>query len=388
MFLQYLNSLSTMRKMHLLLVFLVSQVFITKAWVGVNFALMQQHSPLNPQKAAKMFNEAYPNVKHFKTFIYDRKYLNALQNRDATNVLVGVPNEELAIIAGDVNKALEIIDSVKDFAMQITLAVGTQPLAPWWNNQFAPHVVDAFKMLRQAIEQRELKGTIQLTVPFFHGMLSKDYPPQASQFAGEYEETVRTIAQMLKEDGGFFCINIYPWFTYRANQGVISLDYALLKHGHNVGGKYYQNLLMVQIAAVREALLKLDQEFDDSKLPLVIGETGWPTAGHKDATVANAATYINNVVDMAQSGAINVFLFEAFDEGRKEALEGTLQVETEEQNFGLVDLSGNPKFNIPQLSDPTATGVQVQSNTTHHVNNDAFCDRAPRAHARHMVQSY
>ena len=77
---------------------------------------------------------------------------------------------------------------------------------------------------------------------------------------------------------------------------------------------------------------------------MVVGETGWPTAGHADATVSNAATYINNAAQMGIDGLIDMFLFEAFHEPSKTAIPGSLQDNPEEKNFGLLEHSGTPKM--------------------------------------------
>ena len=114
-------------------------------------------------------------------------------------------------------------------------------------------------------------------------------------------------------------------------------------------------LLGAQLAAVRAALLKLDATSTEANLPMVVGETGWPTAGHADATVSNAATYINNAAQMGIDGLIDMFLFEAFHEPSKTAIPGTLQDNPEEKNFGLLEHSGTPKYDVPSLTSPRSS---------------------------------
>ena len=319
----------------------------TAPHLGVNFAMSY---PANPLIEARAFSQAYPQVKKFKTFVYNEAYLSALQAVGATHVIVGVPNEELAAIAADASNAQPVLDVLARFsgAMRLTIAVGTQPLAHWRNDQLVPHLVDAVRNMRTAIQNAGLTGTIKVTVPHIYDVLETSYPPTDGAFQPKYAQIIRDICQMIRDDGGFFTINIYPWFTYRGIPGAVTLDYALLKEAHTVGGVTYANMMLAQMAAVRAALLRLDSTFTESNLPIVVGQTGWPTRGHPDATEANAATFISNVVQMAADGLIDVYLFEAFDEPGKQAIPGTLQDKVEEKNFGIMRLL--PKYSVPSLT--------------------------------------
>ena len=328
--------------------------------MGVNFALTP---PADPLGHAEVLSDIYGEVKRFKTFTYDRAYLSALKAVGATHVIVGVPNEELADVAGGVGAATAIVEAIRPFAaaMALTVAVGTQPLAFWHEplDVYAPYLVDAVRNMRTAIQTAGLTGTIKVTVPHIYDVLETSYPPTDGAFQPKYAQIIRDICQMIRDDGGFFTINIYPWFTYRGIPGAVTLDYALLKEAHTVGGITYANMMLAQMAAVRAALLRLDSTFTESNLPIVVGETGWPTTGHVDATEANAATFISNVVQMAADGLIDVYLFEAFDEPGKQAIPGTLQDKVEEKNFGLVHKL--PKYPIIGLG---GAGAQVLSVST------------------------
>lgn len=69
-------------------------------------------------------------------------------------------------------------------------------------------------------------------------------------------------------------------------------------------------MLAAMVAAVRSALVAQDSTLTTASLPIVVGETGWPTAGNTYATVANAHTYVNNAIN----SGIPLYAFEAFDE--------------------------------------------------------------------------
>ena len=86
----------------------------------------------------------------------------------------------------------------------------------------------------------------------------------------------------------------------------IPLPYTLLETSITVDGVPYANMLEVQVAAVRAALLRLDSSLTEEALPIVVGETGWPTAGDPTATPENAAVYVQN----AAASSVSLYLFE------------------------------------------------------------------------------
>ena len=187
------------------------------AFVGMNFALKLQKNRLATTEAAWIIREAYSKVTRFKMFDYDAQYVSALAAAGATDVMVAVPNGELASL-GKVTYAEQIVTRLAPFVtagMTITLAVGNEPLAPWYNGRYAPHLVPAVTNVRQAIASLGHAGTIKVTVPHYFGLLSSSYPPTAGAFHAQYVNTITSVARMLRDDGSVFCINIYPFFAYR-----------------------------------------------------------------------------------------------------------------------------------------------------------------------------
>ena len=124
---------------------------------------------------------------------------------------------------------------------------------------------------------------------------------------------------------------------------------------------------------MRAALLRLDASFGEDSLPIVIGETGWPTAGHPSASAANAATYMRNMVTAAIASlasralrcfgaacfrdalsmvlratqvklGLPLFLFEAFDETNKVQDGGAGSIgAVVENNWGMFTENGTLK---------------------------------------------
>ncbi len=82
-------------------------------------------------------------------------------------------------------------------------------------------------------------------------------------------------------------------------------------------------------------------------LPVVIGETGWPTDGFDNGqavpSVENQERYFREVTAWAAQEDVSVFWFQAFDENWKP--DGYAGVE---KHWGLWDAAATPKFPIPE----------------------------------------
>jgi len=122
--------------------------------------------------------------------------------------------------------------------------------------------------------------------------------------------------------------------------------------GASIQGVEYASLLDAQIATLRYALLRLSPEYTEANLPIWVTETGWPTSGGVDASVPNAKSFMDNVVAYAHAREQTVFIFEAFDEQLKSALNsaGTGSTDAIEDNWGLFYESGAAKYTIAGLA--------------------------------------
>jgi cellulose synthase/poly-beta-1,6-N-acetylglucosamine synthase-like glycosyltransferase len=85
----------------------------------------------------------------------------------------------------------------------------------------------------------------------------------------------------------------------------------------------------------------VQEEFPDK--PIVIGETGWPSAGrahrNAEASLANEAWFVRNFVQLALEKGYDYYLMEAYDQPWKGRHEGAVGA-----YWGLFDADGNPKF--------------------------------------------
>ena len=140
--------------------------------------------------------------------------------------------------------------------------------------------------------------------------------------------------------------NVYPYFSYTGNPTSISLDYALFKSTSTVvqdGANSYSNLF----DALVDTFLSAIEGLGYSNIPIIITESGWPSAGADVATIDNAQTYNNNLIKHVLSTAgtpkrpgssIETYVFALFNEDLKDT--GT------ESNFGLFYPSKQPIYSV------------------------------------------
>ena len=97
--------------------------------------------------------------------------------------------------------------------------------------------------------------------------MTDTYPPENARFADGIMSVMQAIVPTMQRTGSKFSINLYPYFGY-AYSSDISLDVALGKQG-----SLFENMLKGCRAAV--------DKIGGGSLPIIVGETGWPSGGGK-----------------------------------------------------------------------------------------------------------
>ncbi len=128
-----------------------------------------------------------------------------------------------------------------------------------------------------------------------------------------------TQGRRLAAHGDAVMVNIYPFF-----EGVAAADAP---------------------QAFAGALRHLSRLYAPSGKPLIVGETGWPSAGPARGaavpSLEHQALYLRAVSRYARDNRLSQFLFEMFDEPWKSAFESV------GPHWGLFDKDGRPKFKPP-----------------------------------------
>jgi glucan 1,3-beta-glucosidase len=128
------------------------------------------------------------------------------------------------------------------------------------------------------------------------------------------------LGRRVAEHCDVILVNIHPFFAPAAVEEAV---------GGSVDGSYRL----------------LERLYAHAGKPIVIGETGWPSAGPPNGPAVPGSwqqhRFIRDVVRYASANGISVFLFEMFDEPWKTEAGGV------GPHWGLFDGNGRPKFPLP-----------------------------------------
>ncbi|KAM0900732.1 hypothetical protein ACQ4PT_020435 [Festuca glaucescens] len=203
-------------------------------------------------------------------------------------------------------------------------------------------VLPAMKNIQNALVRAGLGGIKVSTA--VHSGVTKGFPPSQGTFSDDGSH-MPPIAQYLASIGSPLLANIYPYFSFKGTPS-IDIKYALFTAPGTVvhddgNGKDYQNLFDALVDTMYSAL----ESARAGSVPIVVSESGWPSAGDPDATAANAQTYNQNLINHVgkgtpkRPGAIEAYIFAMFNENLKGGLET-------EKHFGLFNQDKSPAYNI------------------------------------------
>ncbi|CAI5955955.1 unnamed protein product [Closterium sp. NIES-64] len=312
-------------------------------------------------------------IKRLKLFGADVDILRALVGTDI-EVAVMLQNEYLNLVAGSQKEAAKwLSNNVSPFVFPKganirEIAVGNEPFLQGYQGMYESAVVPAMRNMYSALQDAKLDDKIKLTVPLNADILGSSYPPSSGEVRGDILEDITAIADILKQSGGTFSINIYPFLTlHQDTTGAIGLNQVFLgqpggqawQFKDPKSGLKYDNIFDGAFDAVVAALEKIGY----GDLPIEIGEIGWPSDGQGDmrgyATVDNAYRFNQAILAHMLSGRgtparpnqiLSGYLFALSDEDRKITLAGPF-----ERHWGIFRADGTPKYPL----DLTGGGKNV-----------------------------
>lgn len=301
------------------------------AKIGVNYGMDGTDLPPVGQVVTLMKSN---NIGKMRIFQANRDALKAFAN-SGIDVIVGVGNNELQVISSSQAAANGWVnDNIRPFypATNIKyIAVGNEVLT---RTTYGSYLVPAMRNIQTALQNANLQNNIKVSTTHASDV-SNGFPPSKGVFKDELKDTMKSLLQFLSDHGSPFMANIYPYVSYIGNRGSISLDYALFRSTSTVvadNGRNYKYLFDALVDTLVSAMGALGYP----NIPLIVTESGWPSAGADVATVDNARTYNNNLIRHVLSNegtpkrpgtSIETYIFALFNENKKDA--GT------EQHFGL-----------------------------------------------------
>ncbi|KAH7677186.1 Glycoside hydrolase family 17 protein [Dioscorea alata] len=267
--------------------------------------------------------------------------LEALQDSNI-ELILDVPKENLQSFASDASAANDWVQNniISYSSIKFKyIAVGNEVIP----GDLAQYVLPAMQNMHNALTSAGLQDYIKVSTSVSTAVLGTSYPPSAGSFSSTVISVLEPIIQFLTSNGSPLLVNVYPYFSYISNKDSIDINYALFTSPGTVvtdGSLNYQNLFDAMVDAIYSALEKAG----GSSVGIVISESGWPSAEGDAASVDNARTYNQNLINHVgqgtpkRPGAIEAFIFAMFNENQKSP--------EYEKHFGLFNPDQTPVYPI------------------------------------------
>lgn len=331
--------------------------------IGINYGLLGNNLP-PPSKTISRIKQL--KISKIRVFQPDKGVLTALHG-SGISVIVGTYNQDLKPLASDRSAAAAWVKAnilPHHQSVKFTCVAAGNEVYP---GELAQYLPGAMRNLAAAIAGANL--SIPVSTAISMQTLSTSYPPSAGAFAEGAKAVMAEITQFLASKRYPLLVNVYPYFARVGDPSNVDLDYALLRKGKTVvrdGRNTYLNLFDSMTDAAYAALEKVG----GAGVEIIVTETGWPTAGGREASVENARTYVNNLIGHVRSGKgtprrpgkeIEAYIFAMFNENQKPP--GV------EQHWGMHYPNLTPVYPLDHVLLGRKRGRPTMTLTAHHSSN-------------------
>ncbi|KAK1385994.1 Acidic class II 1,3-beta-glucanase [Heracleum sosnowskyi] len=276
--------------------------------------------------------------------------LDALRGSNI-EIILDVPNTQLESLQDPAAAGTWVRNNIQNYLPGVRfryIAVGNE-VDP--NNRdtskYVNLVLPAMRNVYNAIVAAGLQNQIRVSTATYSGV-TEGFPPSQGSFRQNTKRFIEPILQFLARNNLPLLANIYPYFSYLGTPE-IDLQYALFTAPNVVvtdpdGNREYRNLF----DALLDTLYSAVERSGGPNIEIVVSESGWPSAGDREATLQNAQTYNQNLINHVrrngtpkkQGKAIETYLFAMYDEIQKEGSET-------EKHFGLFNPTNQqPKYQL------------------------------------------
>ncbi|XP_031110979.1 glucan endo-1,3-beta-glucosidase, acidic-like [Ipomoea triloba] len=285
-------------------------------------------------------------IQGLRVYAADTTVFNALKGSNIA-VTVDVSNPKLKELTNAAQAKAWVQNNIVPYANNVKfkyIAVGNEVYAGNSETaQYVDSVMPALRNVHNALAAFGLQGKIKATTATYSAVLTNTYPPNQGVFQENAKKLMVPVVQFLAQTGNPLLANIYPYFSYRGNPSQIPLSYALFTdpNPNSVG---YRNLF----DALLDSMYAAVQKAGGPNVPIVVSETGWPSAGGFAATMQNAATYYRNLIAHVKGNAgtpmkpgrsIETYLFAMYDENQKPG-------DQVEKHFGVYRPDKSSKYQL------------------------------------------
>ncbi|XP_062161505.1 glucan endo-1,3-beta-glucosidase 1 [Alnus glutinosa] len=343
----------------------------TQPFVGVNIGT-DVSSGVSPSALVSFLQ--VQKITHIRIYDADPDLLKALA-RTKIRVIISVPNNQLlAIGSSNTTAAAWIGKNVVAFypdTLITAIAVGDEVLTTVPSS--APLLLPAIEGLYSALVAANLHTQIKISTPHAAAIVLDPFPPSQAFFNQSLSFVVLPLLQFLSRTGSPLMMNLYPYYVFMQNKGVVPLDNSLFKpltpSKEMVDPNtllHYTNVLDAMIDAAYFSMKNLNV----TDVSVLVTESGWPSKGDSKepyATIDNADTYNSNLIKhvLDRSGTplrpeitSSVYIYELFNEDLRSP-------PVSEANWGLFYGNSTPVY----LLHVSASGTFLANDTT----NQTYC---------------
>lgn len=296
----------------LILSFLLASFFDRAAGqIGVCYGRIGNNLP-RPTDVVAFYQQR--NIQLVRLYNPDQEVLTAL-NGSNFELILDVPNSDIQRIATDITEAyIWVANNVRNYIKgvrfrYISVGNGVQP-----SETTARFVLPAMRSIERAVSDLGIKVSTTIDTNGFSG-----FPPSLGLFTPNFRIFIDPVLSFLVSKKSPLLVNIDTYSIYISNIRDISLEYALLTSNKTLfmdGSNSYRNLFLAILDTMYAAL----EESRAGAVKIVVSESGWPTAGGTAASLDNARTYVNNLIQIVKTGsprrpesAIETYLLLDFD---------------------------------------------------------------------------
>ncbi|KAF8376693.1 hypothetical protein HHK36_031636 [Tetracentron sinense] len=313
-------------------------------------------------------------ITHIRLYDADSDILRALA-KSQIRVIVGVPNNQLlAIGSSNATSAAWIDRNVVAYypdTLIAGIAVGDEVLTTIPSS--APLLLPAIESLYNALVASNLHTQIKISTPHAASIVLDPFPPSQAFFNQSLTPILLPLIQFLSKTSSPLMMNLYSYYVFMQNKGVVPLDNSLFKpltpSKEMVDPNtllHYTNVLDAMIDAVYFSIKNLNI----TDVVVLVTESGWPSKGDSKepyATIDNADTYHSNLIKHVfdRSGTplhpeytSSIYIYELFNEDLRSS-------PVSEANWGLFYGNSTPVY----LLHVSGSGTFLANDTT----NQTYC---------------
>ncbi|XP_058095029.1 glucan endo-1,3-beta-glucosidase 1 isoform X2 [Magnolia sinica] len=341
------------------------------AFIGVNIGT-DTSNLLSPTAIVSLLQ--LQQISHVRLYDADPDLLRALAHTKI-RVVVGIPNNQLlALGSSNATAAAWIGRNVVAFypdTLITAIAVGDEVLTSV--PSVGPLLVPAIEFLYAALVAANLHTQIKISTPHSASIVLDPFPPSQAFFNQSLNSVIQPLIAFLSRTESPLMMNLYPYYVFMQNRGVVPLDNSLFKPLTPAKEEvdpntllHYTNVLDAMIDAVYFSMKNLNV----TDVAVLVTESGWPSKGDSKepyATIDNANTYNSNLIKhvIDRSGTplhpeitSSVFIYELLNEDLRPG-------PVSEANWGLFYGNSTPVY----LLHVTGSGTFLANDTT----NRTFC---------------